>query len=112
MATTPVYNTTVTRGDTWERVITWGTSTTALYDLTDYSAEFTVRDGQEVLLNLSSDDTDGFLSIDPTADTITVHLPATLTAQLPVTNGTYSLRATSPAGVVTRLLVGTMAITD
>lgn len=90
------------RGDTLTRVIEWDDSGGAAVNLTGYTITATVTVG-DVTLNLGEGS--GLTVVDATG-VITMVLSAAQTATFEEQFGTWELKATSGAGVVTTLAEG------
>jgi hypothetical protein len=101
------YSTTLDQGCTFSRVITWKDSADDPVDLTGYSANMEVRSGSTTVLEL--DTTNGRITL---AGTITLEVDAADTSSLSPANCEYDLVLTSPGGIVTKLLCGSIVIRD
>lgn len=110
----------IEQGATWQRTLTI-TDDGIARDLTGYTARMQIRrllgSSDAPLVDLPGDS--GALSITPSTGVIVLILPAATTAALPVPNrsqfgmqtmGVWSLELTSGAGVVERILEGTVQI--
>jgi hypothetical protein len=118
MSDVGTYNLHINQFATFMRVFIWtagmcgcGTvgATSGPADLTGYSANLQIRPfalSTTVLFDASADIVLGGVS-----GTITLTIPATSTAAFTWWNGVYDLLLTSAAGVVTRLLQGSVTVT-
>lgn len=97
----------IVQGETWTRVIDWKDSDGDLVDLTGYSARLQFRRGSALVLELASGDG---ITLGGTAGTITLTIDAEATADLEAGTLDFDLFLTSGSGVVTRILVGEVAV--
>lgn len=115
---TGVYNLCINQGATFTRIFTWLAGTCCgqvvagagpmAVDITDYTAAMQIKAyplSTTVLYDATSD-----LVLGGTAGTITLTISATDTETFTWWNGVYDLLLTSPAGVVTRLLMGSVQV--
>lgn len=100
----------VPQGATFERVLTWSLDDTPV-DLTNYTALMQVRPTAAsgvVLLELSTDN--GGITLGGALGTITLHVDATTTGDLPPGTAVYDLEL-STGETVTRLVEGKFTVT-
>ena len=100
------YDITVEQGATFLKVITWKDSSAVPINLTGFTARMQIRErvsSAAAVLDISTDD---YIVLGGAAGTITITVPATVTAALNFTRGVYDLEVESPGNVVTRLLQG------
>ena len=95
------------------RAHTANTGAVAFYapkDLTGYTARMSIKDkiGGSVLHSLTTENNG--IDIDPTAKTITLSIPAADTEDFTWSRGVYDLEMVSPAGKVTRIISGRIAL--
>lgn len=115
---TGIYNLCINQGATFTKVFTWlagtccGQGTAGAQpqpvDLTGYTAAMQIRAyplSSTILFDASGD-----LVLGGTAGTITLSIAASVTETFTWWNGVYDLLLTSPAGVVTRLLQGSVTV--
>ena len=112
------YNFTVEQGATCIREFVWNTNSTAScstastpVNLTGYTARMQIRETVEsstVLYEAST--TNGHLAITAATGTVKLTIPAATSAAWTWTKGVYDLELTSPTGVVTRLVKGTITV--
>jgi len=106
------YNISIVQGATFDQIFTWKDSFGVPTNLTGFTARMQVR--SEVgaagapLLELTTDN--GGIVLGGTAGTIRIIVTATLSAALNYDFGVYDLELVSAAGVVTRLLEGSAAL--
>jgi hypothetical protein len=111
------YNLSINQGATFAQVFTWTTSPTtsavgaasAPVNVTGYTASMQFRAyplSTTILYDASAN-----LVLGGAAGTITLTIPAATTQTFTWWNGVYDLILTDPAGVVTRLLQGTVVVT-
>jgi hypothetical protein len=96
-------------GATFSLTLTWTVGSPAVpVDLSGYSAALTVKDGQDMVLSMTTGN--GRIALGGAAGTIALTVAATDTATL--TSGTcnYDLLLTSGAGTVTALAAGLCTI--
>jgi hypothetical protein len=101
---------TIEQGANWQLTATWKDSAGAAVNLTGYTARLKVKDkyGGTQLLSITSSDS---ITLGGAAGTITINVAAATTAALAApASGVYDLELVSGAGVVTRLLEGTVKI--
>ena len=79
-------------------------------DLTGYTARMSIKDkiGGAVLHSLTTEN--GGIVIDPAAKTILLSIPAATTEDFTWSRGVYDLEMVSPAGKVTRIISGRIAL--
>ena len=79
-------------------------------DLTGYTARMSIKDkiGGSVLHSLTTENNG--IDIDPAAKTITLSIPAADTEDFIWSRGVYDLEMVSPAGKVTRIISGRIAL--
>ena len=79
-------------------------------DLTGYTARMSIKDkiGGAVLHSLTTENNG--IDIDPAAKTITLSIPAADTEDFTWSRGVYDLEMVSPAGKVTRIISGRIAL--
>ena len=79
-------------------------------DLTGYTARMSIKDkiGGAVLHSLTTEN--GGIDIDPAAKTIALSIPAADTEDFTWSRGVYDLEMVSPAGKVTRIISGRIAL--
>lgn len=102
---------TIEQGATFQMSLVWKDSTAAPINLTGYSARMQVRrkySSTDYLLNLVSPTN---IVLGGALGTIAVTAAATVTDDLPAKPAVYDLELTSPTGVVTRLIEGSVLIT-
>ena len=83
------------------------------HDLASYTARMQVRStdaSDTVLLSLTTENAG--IALDDTAKTITLTITATATAALTFTEGVYDLELVSSGGVVTKILRGTITVSQ
>lgn len=104
-----VYDFTIYQGATFSRVITWKDESETLVNLTGYTARMQIRQriGGDTLIALTTENSR--IALGGTAGTITLNVSATDTAALTM-DGVYDLELVSAAGVVTRLLQGSVTL--
>jgi hypothetical protein len=106
-----VINPSFVQGETFALQLTWKAgSPVAAVDLTDYTARMMIRNHPEAadaLLSLT--EADG-ITLGGAAGTILITLTATQTATLPARALVYDIELVSPAGVVTNIARGEMAV--
>ena len=104
---------TIEKGSTFTLSLTWQDSNGDPIDITGYSARMQVRQSvsdDTALLDLTSGG--GDIVLGDAAGTIIVTVSDTDTAALVARRGVYDLEMESSGGVVTRLLEGTVLITE
>ena len=102
-------NLTVEQGTTFSQTLTWKIDGTAV-NLTGYTARMQARKdvaSSETIFSLTQS---AGLTLGGAAGTIIITLTATQTAALIAGNYVYDLELVSSAGVVTRLVQGTLAV--
>ena len=102
-----VLNLGVYQGGTFYLLMTWTDANNTPVDLSGYSAELRVKDGNTTILDLTSGSE---ITLGGAAGTITVNVDATATALLAPANCEYVLLLTSGAGVATPLVGGMFTI--
>jgi hypothetical protein len=112
-----IYNLCIEQGATFTRVFTWQTGTPGCppknlvpVDLTNFAALLQIRStisSTEVLYEAST--ALGNIVLGGVTGTITLTIPATVTADFNWTRGIYNLNLDS-GGVVTRLIQGAVAV--
>ena len=117
MSQTGTYNLQINQFATYEKTFIWiagfcgcGTvgATSGPVDLTGYTANLQIR---PFPLSTTIDyDASSNIVLGGTAGTITLTIPATATAGFTFWQGVYDLILTSSAGVVTRLLMGSVTV--
>lgn len=106
-----VYNFTIEQGATFTLRAVWKDGKGDPRDLAGYKPRMQFRvsvASPEVLLDASVDN--GMLSIDPNAGAVYVTLDAATTAAFGWRRAVYDIELESPDGVVTRLLMGAVAV--
>ena len=105
-----VDNIEIEQGADWEVAVIWADDATGdPVDVTGYSAEWVARQFDGTLI-LALADGDG-IDVGDTDGALTIYQPAAVTGAISDDiAGTYNLFATSPAGVVTKLLRGTVVV--
>lgn len=98
------WNVSVYRGATFNLNLTWTDGNNAPVNLTGYTADMVIAQGQNRLIELST--SNGRIALGGTAGTINLNISATDTAQLPQCNASYDLLLRSGGGVVYPLLAG------
>jgi len=106
-----IYNITIEKGATFQRVLTWKDATGALVDLSTYTARAMGRANDYTGALLFSLTSASGLTLGGVAGTITMVISATATSGMtPGTNGVWDLEMISGAGVVTRLVQGKIEV--
>jgi hypothetical protein len=90
-------------GATFHLVLTW-TASGVPVGLSGYTAALTIRDGQDVVITLTT--ANGRIVLGGAAGTVTLTVAAEDTASLAPGTADYDLLLTSPGGVVTPLVAG------
>lgn len=103
-----VYSFTIEQGDDFSRVLTWKDGSGNPINLSGYTAACQVRARNGMLLIDFSNN--GTLSIDGTAGTVTMSLPASFTGTLDFDTADYDLKLTSGTGGKTRLIKGVVTL--
>ena len=91
--------------------LTYKDDTGAPVDLTGYSARMQIREeisSPTALVSISS--ASGEITLGGITGTISIHIPATTTAALSFNTGKYDLELEDSAGVVTRLIQGSVTL--
>ncbi|WP_440066430.1 hypothetical protein [Streptosporangium sp. OZ121] len=105
------YRLTIDQGTTVDRALRWLKQGIPV-DLTGFTARMEIRDrpGGVLLYRLST--ADGTLSVGGADNlgAIGIHIPADVTSAWEWRSGVYDLELVSPAGVVTRLLQGSVTV--
>lgn len=101
-------NLSVYRAATFDLPITWKDGDGTPINLTGYTADMWIAQGQTRLIQLST--ANGRIVLGGVAGTIRLTISATDTASLPAGNGSYDLLLTSGGGVVYPLLAGLVTI--
>jgi hypothetical protein len=102
---------TIEQGVTTSKSFVWKDSEGTVIDLTGYSARMQIRasiDSTSTLL--SATNANGQLVITAAQGKVTLTLTATETAALDFSTGVYDLELVSGAGVVTRLVEGSVTL--
>jgi hypothetical protein len=102
-------NLAVEQGTTFSQTLTWKINGTAV-NLTGYAARMQARDDVTSTTTVLSLTEAAGLTLGGVAGTIIIALTATQTAALVAGNYVYDLELVSSAGVVTRLVQGTLAV--
>ena len=102
------YDMTIWQGATFQRVFTWRVGTPAAnVNLTGYTARMQLRISSDAATPaLEATTENGRITLGGAAGTVTLDLPATVTAALPANQYAYDLELVSGSGQVTRLLEG------
>lgn len=93
------------QGTTWTATWTWKVDGTAV-NLTGYSAYMQVRPTYSSAAALIDIDSTSEIVLGGAAGTITVTIPASVTAAVPAGNYVWDIELVSGGGIVTRLLNG------
>lgn len=102
-------NLTIYQAATFEVELIYSTGNPAVpVDLTGYTADMKVKNGGNLLVELST--SNGRITLGTTDGTITLLLSATETAALAPGSGEYDLLLTSGSGVVVPLVAGSVYI--
>ena len=102
---------TIEQGATFNRKLTWTNKNKTPINLTGYTAKMQVRKNPSdsvVLIELST--SNGRIAITGLTGAIELTISATDTTAITWKGGVFSLELTSPGGVVTRLLEGTVTV--
>lgn len=105
------YNITIEQGADFDLLMTWKDAAGTPIDLTGFSARMQCRASladATLLLDLTT--ANGHIVLGGTAGTIRLLLTAAETAALTWTRGIYDLELVSSAGIVTRLLSGSIVV--
>lgn len=105
------YNFTIEQGTTFTVSFAYRDSAGAPINLNGYVARMHARqplESSRTLINATT--ANGLLVITAVTGTITLNLTATQTAALSFTTARYDLEIESPAGIVTRLVEGTITL--
>ena len=110
------YDLIIARGETYTRTFTW-TSGGSPVNLTSYHAAMQIRPDWLVAGETPGtpdvdldDQTKGGITLGGSAGTVTVTIPAAVTAALAIDRGKYDLELTAPSGAVTKFLRGSVTI--
>lgn len=101
-----VYNFTIDQGATFSRQLTLRDANNALMNLTGYTARMQIRpeiESTEVLVELTT--ANGRIALGGAAGTVTLTIPATVTATIDK-EGVYDLELVTPSSEVHRALKG------
>ena len=110
MPATP-YNFTIEQGTTFTIAFAYRDSAGNPINITGFSARMHARqpiESARTLINATT--ANGLLAITGVTGTITLSMTATQTAALNFTTARYDLELESPAGIVTRLIEGTITL--
>lgn len=105
--TAGTYDITIEQGSTFTRTVTWRDENDALVNLTGYSARLQMRESVDATSTFLSLTSGSGITLGGTAGTIVILISATDTAAL-TQGGVYDLELVSGAGLVTRLLQGSV----
>lgn len=107
-----LYNIVADQGATLSRTITWKDSAKRAINVTGYTARMHVRatvDAPTTVLELTT--SNGYLVLGGAAGTVTMSVPASVTANLPEGIHVYDLELVAPvSGVVNRLIQGNFVV--
>lgn len=102
---------TIEQGVTTSKSFVWKDSEGTVIDLTGYSARMQIRSSIDSTTTLlSATNANGQLVITAAQGKVTLTLTATETAALDFSTGVYDLELVSNAGVVTRLVEGSVTL--
>ena len=101
------YDILIEQGATYQKTFTWKGSDETPVDITGYTARMQIRRKKSsVDFEHEATTENGGITLGDTAGTVAVLIPATDTAALTITKGTYDLELVDPQGVVYRLIEG------
>lgn len=107
-----LYNIVADQGATLSRTITWKDSAKRAINITGYTARMHVRttvDASTTLLELTTENT--YITLGGAAGTVTMSVPASVTANLTPGIHVYDLELIAPvSGVVNRLIQGNFVV--
>ena len=109
--TAGTYDITIEQGATYSQVFTWKDANGASINLTGYTARMQARESVDTATTFIALTTEnGGIALGGAAGTVGLTMIATATAALSIFNGVYDLELISGAGVVTRLLEGSLTV--
>jgi hypothetical protein len=104
-------NLTIEQGATFNPVFTWKDQSGIPIDLSGYSGRMHVRaELEDVATLLEVTTANGYMILGGSAGTVTLDVPASITAALDFDVAVYDLELESGTGEVTRLLKGTVLL--
>lgn len=113
MTTTPgIYPITIYKGATYSKIFTWKNPAGTAVDLTTFTARMQAREKVTSTTTFIDISTTSGITLGGTNGTITVTLTAAETAAITATSGVYDLELIDAASVITRLLNGTVTISE
>lgn len=107
--TAGIYDIIIEQGATFTRTVTWKDEAETPINLTGYSARLQMRESVDATSTFLSLTSGSGITLGGTAGTILIEISATDTAAL-TQSGVYDLELVSGAGVVTRLLQGSVTL--
>jgi len=107
--TTDIYDITIDQGATFSLTITWEISSSPV-DLTGYSARMQARHSVNASATFIDIDSGSEIVLGGVLGTLAITLSDTVTAAITEQCGVYDLELVSGAGVVTRLLQGSITV--
>jgi len=106
-----VYNILIDQGASFSRTITWNDSTGSPVNLNGYSARMQIRENVYSTSALITLNNNNGIALGGSSGTIKIDLTDSQTGALPaILRGVYDLELISGAGIVTRLLQGTVSV--
>lgn len=106
------YDITIEQGATYQLSVTWKDENGTPINLSGFTARMQVRkssQSDDVILTLTSDESDQSITLGGALGTIDIEIPATVTEDLTLRRAVYDLEMEN-AGNVTRLIQGSVNI--